>query len=133
MCSKIKRMGGMELYCEGHTLYEKVLLYQLQVDCEKLEMYFAEARAITKNGSLKTTSQECCKTCVQLCPTLCGPMDSQPTRLFCLWDFRGKNTAVGCHFLLQGIFLTQGQNPCLLCLLHWQEDSLPLQPPGEPK
>ena len=31
---------------------------------------------------------------------------------------------VGCHFLLQGIFLTQGSNPHLLCLLHWQEDSL---------
>ena len=29
----------------------------------------------------------------------------------------GKNTGVGCHFLLQAIFLTQGSNPCLL---HWQ-------------
>ena len=33
---------------------------------------------------------------------------------------------MGCHFLLQGIFPTQGSNPCLLCLLHWQADSLPL-------
>ena len=32
--------------------------------------------------------------------------------------------------LLQGIFPTQGSNPCLLCLLHWQADSLPLVPPG---
>ena len=40
-------------------------------------------------------------------------------------DSPGKNTEVGCHFLLQGIFLTQGSNPCLLCLLHWQADSLP--------
>ena len=31
-----------------------------------------------------------------------------------------------CHFLLQGIFPTQGLNPHLLCLLLWQEDSLPL-------
>ena len=30
------------------------------------------------------------------------------------WDFPGKNTGVGCHFLLQGIFLTQGSNPGLL-------------------
>ena len=44
----------------------------------------------------------------------------------------GKNTGVGGHFLLQGIFLTQGLNPCLLCLLHWQVGSLPLMPPGEP-
>ena len=46
----------------------------------------------------------------------------------CLWDFPGKNTGVGCHFLLQGIFLTQGLNLHLLCLLHWQEGSLPLLP-----
>ena len=46
-----------------------------------------------------------------------------PTRLLCPWDFPVKNTGVGCHFLLQGIFLTQGSNPHLL---HWQRDSLPL-------
>ena len=32
----------------------------------------------------------------------------------------------------RGIFLTQGSNPCLLHLLHWQVDSLPLTPPGKP-
>ena len=37
--------------------------------------------------------------------------------------FPGKNTRMGCHFLLQGIFLTQDSNPRLL---HWQADSLPL-------
>ena len=36
---------------------------------------------------------------------------------------------VGCHFLLQGIFLTQGSN---VQLLHWQMDSLPLEPPMKP-
>ena len=45
----------------------------------------------------------------------------------------GKNTGVGCHFLFQGIFLTQGSNPHLLCLLHWQAVSLPLVPPGKPR
>ena len=44
----------------------------------------------------------------------------------------GKNTGVGSHALLQGIFLTQGLNPCLLCHLYWQVDSLPLAPPGKP-
>ena len=38
----------------------------------------------------------------------------QPTRLLRLWDFPGKNTGVGWHFLLQGIFLTQRLNPHLL-------------------
>ena len=41
----------------------------------------------------------------QLCPTLCNPME--PARLLHPWDFPGKNTEVGCYFLLQGIFLTQ--------------------------
>ena len=36
------------------------------------------------------------------------------------------NTGVGCHVLYQGIFPTQGLNPLLLCLLHWQVGSLPL-------
>ena len=49
-----------------------------------------------------------------------------PTKLLCSWNSLGKNTGVGCHYLLQGIFLTQGLNPGLLSLLHWQADSLPL-------
>ena len=41
------------------------------------------------------------------------PHRLQPTRLCCPWDSPGKNTGVGCHFLLQGIFPTQGSNPGL--------------------
>ena len=37
-----------------------------------------------------------------------------PTMLLCPWDFPGKSNGVGCHFLLQRIFLTQGSNPGLL-------------------
>ena len=40
---------------------------------------------------------------------------------------------MGCHFLLQGIFPTQGSNLRLLRLLHWQASSLALAPPGKPK
>ena len=43
--------------------------------------------------------------------------------------FSGKNIGVCCHFLLQGIFPTQGSNPHLQ---HWQADSLPLAQPGKP-
>ena len=32
----------------------------------------------------------------------------KPARLLCAWDFPSKNTGLGCHFLFQGIFLTQG-------------------------
>ena len=38
------------------------------------------------------------------------PHGLQPSRLFYPWDSPGKNTEVGCHFLLQGIFPTQGSN-----------------------
>ena len=45
----------------------------------------------------------------QSCPTLCYPMDcSLPGSFLCLWNSLGKNTGVGSHSLLQGIFPTQG-------------------------
>ena len=44
----------------------------------------------------------------------------------------GKNTKVDCHFLLQGIFPTQGSNPCLPHLLHWPAGFLPLCHLGSP-
>ena len=59
-----------------------------------------------------SSSQEKVKV-TQLCPTLCDPEDSA-TRLLCPWNSPGQNTGVGSHFLLQGIFLTQGSNPSLL-------------------
>ena len=46
------------------------------------------------------------------------PRGLYPTRLLCPWDSPGKNTGVGYHFLLQGIFLTQGWNPGLLHCRH---------------
>ena len=45
------------------------------------------------------------------------PHELHHARLLCPWDFPGKNTGVGCPFLLQGIFLPQGSN--LHLLLHW--------------
>ena len=75
---------------------------------------------------------------LQLCPTLCNPIDCSPAsppfpgRLLCLWDSPAKNTRVGGHALFQGIFLTQGSNLHLLCLLCRQAGSLPLAPPGNP-
>ena len=44
------------------------------------------------------------------------PHGLEPARFLCPWDFSGENTIAGCHFLLQGIFPSQGSN---LCLLHW--------------
>ena len=72
-----------------------------------------------------------CAKSFQLCPTLWS-YGLYPARLLCPWDSPGKNTGVGCHALLQGIFLIQESNPCLSCLLHWQSNSLPLALPGKP-
>ena len=47
----------------------------------------------------------------QLCPTLCDPMECILTGSSVHGDSLGKKIGVGCHFLLQGIFPTQGSNP----------------------
>ena len=68
----------------------------------------------------------------KLCPTL-QPHGLWFTRLLCPFDFPGKNTGMGYHLLLQGVFLTQGLNSCLLHFLHWQAVSLPLSHLGSSK
>ena len=72
----------------------------------------------------------CCCSVAKSFPTLLRPHRLQPTRLIGPWDFPGKNTGVGFHFLLSQIFPTQGSN---LCLLLWQADSLPLSHLGDPR
>ena len=57
----------------------------------------------------------CCAKSLQLCPTLCDPMNySPPGSSLCPWDSPGKNTGVDYQFLLQGIFPSQGSNWNLL-------------------
>ena len=64
--------------------------------------------------------------CAQSCPTLCDPMDCSPLGCSVHRILQARVLEWGCHALLQGIFQTQGSNPSLLCLLHWQASSLPL-------
>ena len=60
------------------------------------------------------------------CIRLCDPMDySLPDSS--VWDSPGESTGVGCHFLLQVSFLTQGSNPSLL---HWRQTLYPLSHQG---
>ena len=81
-----------------------------------------------------------CVGCVCVCVCVCAsersvmsdslrPTGPYPTRFFCPWNFPGRNTGVGCHALLQGIFPTQESN---WCLLYWQADYLPLPHLGSP-
>ena len=59
----------------------------------------------------------------KLCPNLLWSHALGPVRFLCPWAFPGKNIGVGCHPLLQEIFLTQWLD---LHLLYWQVNSLPL-------
>ena len=52
----------------------------------------------------------------QSCPTLATPWTVAHQALLSM-EFSGKNAGVGCHFLFQGIFPTQGSNPSFLHLL----------------
>ena len=70
---------------------------------------------------VKCIRNSCCLV-TKSCPTLCNHMDYRPLGS-CPWDFPGKNTGVGCQFLLQEIFLTQASNAHPMhsrrVLYHW--------------
>ena len=53
---------------------------------------------------------------LQLCPTLCDPIDGSPPG-FPSWDSPGKNTGVGCHFLLQCVKLKSESEVAQSCLI----------------
>ena len=63
----------------------------------------------------------------QLCPTLCEPMDCKPPGSSVCGILQAKNTRVGCHFFIQGIFPIQGSNSCIAGKLFTTE------PPGTPQ
>ena len=101
----------------------------LQADwppCHPRSMRHLEAsgHAESSGHSLSSTvsaSSRAWHTCVcaqslQSCPTLWESKSHglQPARLLCPWGSPSKNTAVGNHALLQGIFPTQGSNSCLM-------------------
>ena len=91
-------------------------------------------RAIPSGGPLVRWPLLCVCVCVCVClhahsvasNSLRRSHGLKPARLLYPWNFPGKNTGVGYSFLLQGIFPTQASDSCLLCLMHWQADSLPL-------
>ena len=74
-------------------------------------------------------NQLCVCLVAQSCPTLCDPKDCSLPGSSVHMDSPGKNTGVGCHALLQGIFPTQGLNPVLP---HCKWILLRSEPPGKP-
>ena len=82
-----------------------------------LSLHFISFTALTNFPSfhlVDSTSFIFCSLCMCYRAWSCLTLQPhEPTRLLCPWDFQGKNTGVGCHFLLQEIFPTQGLNPGL--------------------
>ena len=97
-----------------------------------------------QNDELKTSNTSICGMCVcvcvcvcvyvrnWLCPTLCEPPGLYPARFLCPWSFPGKNTRVGCHFLLQGIFPDPGTEPVPLVSSVLASPSFTTLPHGKP-
>ena len=77
-----------------------------------------------------TPPRTCVCSVAQSCLMLRDSMENVAYQAPLPMGFPGKNTGMGCHFPLQGIFLTQGWNPRLL---HWQAGSLPLSHLGGPQ
>ena len=77
----------------------------------------------------------CVRACsvAQLCPALCDFMDCSPPGSSVHGITPVRTLEWAAISSSRGIFPTQGSNPTLLCLLHWQADSLPSAPPGKPK
>ena len=111
----------------------------LTLDCGGLS---TPARPLERNSSVRfitasTVSQACIsihgtimyfpwRYVGMLSPSLCNPTHCSPPGSATHAILPVRVLEVSCHFLLQGIFPTQGSNPRLLCLLHWQGVSLPL-------
>ena len=103
---------------KGNTK-EKTLSFQ-QIVLEQLDVYVQKKKKIQPNLHTRM-----CVLSHSVVSYSCDPMDCSPSGSSLHGIFPGKNTGVGCHFLLQEVFLTLGSNPTLLHLLHWQMNSLP--------
>ena len=88
--------------------------------------YRQELRAGVTGGEASENGREV----TQLCPTLCDPMDCSLPGSSIHGKFHGCGIGVGCHFLLQGIFPTQGLN---LGLPHCRQTLYPLSHQGSPR
>ena len=101
-----------------------------------------------KSPQISCSEKAMCISCVCVCVCACThtwvckyvhictvvsdslwPHGLQPSRFLCTWGFPYKNTRMGCHSPSPGSLPDPGISH-FLCLLHWQEDSLPLVPPG---
>ena len=91
----------------NNCIYHQVIFWNISLHSDPVDF-------------LKMSSRERKKVKVKLFSgvQLFATPQKEPTKLLCPWDSSGKNSGVGCHFHLLGIFPNQGLNSCLLHLLH---------------
>ena len=101
--------------CCFQLLFQNCIVYILFCSCTNSSVQFPGLEFLGHRVHTCSVASDC----LQL-------YGLQPASLLCPWDSSAKNTRVGDHFLLQGIFPNRDRTPHLLHLLNWQVDSLPL-------
>ena len=116
--------------CESDLIMDTIWSLQMKTALQKIKPGDGEELsldAITLAPGSRSSAVLCVVT--QSCQTLCNPMDCSPPSSSVHGDSPGKNTGVGCHALLQGIFPTTGLNPgiahCRQILYHLSHQSNP--------
>ena len=107
--SLFSRRGSCSYLLFSHFLHSVTVLPWdgfLWLDLSKIKLEVASAPCLF--GSFGITGGGLV---AKLCPTLATPWTRVSAWLFCPWGFPGKNTGVGCPFVLQGIFPTWESNP----------------------
>ena len=116
--------------CESDLITDTIRSLQMKTALQKIRPRDGEELsldAITLAPGSRGAAVLCLVT--QSCQTLCNSMDCSPPGSSVRGDSAGKNTGVGCHVLLQGIFPTTGLNPgiphCRQILYHLSHQSDP--------
>ena len=107
------------IHTHTHTLFKILFPYRSLQTIQKSSMCYTVGPSCVSVFSLLVMSDSLC------------PIGLQPARLLCPWNISDRNTGVGCHFLLQGIFANQGSNSCLFHLLLFIGGFFTTVPPGK--
>ena len=117
---KIPLLGIYKTHTHTHThTYISLIIWKDTSIPMDIEVLFTTAK-IQNQTKCPSTVEWIKKMCVYVYTYIY--MYTHTHRILCPWDSLGKSTGVGCHFLLQGIFVIQELNPGLLhCrqILHW--------------
>ena len=103
-----------------NTQNARALVARVQSGVSNVESSLASHTAAERDPAIPLLAMcACVLSHFSRVPLFVIPVDCGPPGSSVHGDSPGKNTGVGCHALLQGIFPTQGSNQHLLCLLYW--------------